>query len=259
MPSSRAGPPPRGPSCPPENIWLIVQEPPNEQHSQDCLGAPCYAKVFMPDGRLADARHLWGQCAIPWHVNRSYDELLAARSRRRPASCRGSRATSRSGQGTAIGSVSSNAVTGEVPLYLYGRGFREIADKWDGLAPYRYSWRWRISGATSTSRETRGLFPRLDAPFYYGATQIHRFFPPQSMVQIDIRSPDEAIRTIREVLAADLWQERLPYLSQARELALNRYQMFPFLASEIRAVESRRGAQPLPASSSPSCSAGVSC
>jgi hypothetical protein len=62
------------------------------------------------------------------------------------------------------------------------------------------------------------------------------------MVRIDIRDP-QAIEQVREVIASDRWERNLDAISEARQLVLNRYQLFPFLAQQIAAQEARTGTQ----------------
>jgi hypothetical protein len=79
-------------------------------------------------------------------------------------------------------------------------------------------------------------------PIYSGSSQIERYFPKEAFVQIDIRDPN-VFEQIREVIASDRWQRNLDAIHAARQLVLNRYQLFPFLAQHIAAQEASSGAQ----------------
>jgi hypothetical protein len=120
---------------------------------------------------------------------------------------------------------------------LFGKGYSFIEDKWDGLAPYRYSlvvenfsnpWYW--------SEKLADCFLAWTMPIYYGCTKISDFFPEESVVAIDINDP-MAPRKIQEVIASDLWGSRLDAIEYSRRLVLDNYQLFPFLVRAIRAHE----------------------
>jgi hypothetical protein len=53
------------------------------------------------------------------------------------------------------------------------------------------------------------------------------------MVLIDIDDPNASIR-IREVLNSRLWESNLDAITEARNLVLEKYQLFPFLTQEIK-------------------------
>ena len=90
-------------------------------------------------------------------------------------------------------------------------------------------------------------------PIYYGCTRINEYFPPEAVVSIDINDP-MAVERIKEIISSDLWSRNMDAIAHARELILDRYQLFPFLVKEIRDYE--RGADfqttaPQPTSLSP--------
>jgi hypothetical protein len=62
------------------------------------------------------------------------------------------------------------------------------------------------------------------------------YFPPDSFIAIDVRKPDEAMATIRKIVAggAPEWERRLPALSESRHLVLYKYQIFPHLVELLR-------------------------
>ena len=130
----------------------------------------------------------------------------------------------------------------QVGFDLYGRGFQPVDDKWDGLAPYRYSiavenfrgdWYW--------TEKLMDCYLAWCMPIYCGCEKIDRFFPKDSFVQVDISNPTEAIRTIREVIKSDLCEKNRDAIAYARELILDKYQFFPFVVNQVKAFESREG------------------
>lgn len=111
----------------------------------------------------------------------------------------------------------------EVDLFGKGRS-RELDDKWDGLAPYRYSI--AIENTSKSDYWTEKIsdcFLSYTVPFYFGATNISEYFPKDSYIWLPIDKPQEAIEIIRETLATDDWEARLPALQEARNRVLHTY------------------------------------
>ena len=63
--------------CPPENVYVIVQEPPDELHRPMHRGIACARRVYTQDSSLVGPRYVHSQPALPWHVKKNYDELVA--------------------------------------------------------------------------------------------------------------------------------------------------------------------------------------
>jgi hypothetical protein len=79
-------------------------------------------------------------------------------------------------------------------------------------------------------------------PIYHGCPRIEEYFPPASMIRIDIGDPD-AVAQVRGAIAGDRWKRNLDAIAEARRLVLERYQFFPFMSSEIQRI---RAAAPPP-------------
>ena len=119
----------------------------------------------------------------------------------------------------------------EVPFDLFGNGFQRLADKWDGVAPYRYSIAFENTIAPLYFTEKlMDCFVCHTLPLYYGAPDILQHFPAKSMILIDPDDP-AIFERIKENIASDLWRERLPYLLEAKELVLKKYNSFNRLAA----------------------------
>ncbi len=73
-------------------------------------------------------------------------------------------------------------------------------------------------------------------PIYYGCPRIAEYFPAESLVSIDIRDPD-ATRIVQETIRSDRWLRNIDAIAEARRLVLERYQLFSFVAQEIRRYE----------------------
>jgi hypothetical protein len=236
-------------NCPPENVWAIIDEPPNELQRHWHRGFDAYARIFTQDFTLNGSRYVLSHPALPWLVDRDYDFLIdcPVPEKTKPLSWVTSNRNDTGGHRLRIRFL--DALRQEIDFDLYGRGFEPLQDKWDGIAPYRYSiavenfhtpYYW--------SEKIVDCYLAWAMPIYSGSSRIEQYFPKESMVRIDIRDP-QAIEQVRETINSDRWERNLDAIAEARQLILNRYQLFPFLAQQIAAQEARSGiqrAQPQP-------------
>jgi hypothetical protein len=234
-------------TCPPENVWAIIDEPPNELQRHWHRGFAEYSRIYMSDISLRGSRYVLSQPALPWLIDRDYDYLLncPVPYKTKPLSWVTSNRNDTAGHRLRMRFL--NTLRESIDFDLYGRGFQPMKDEWDGIAPYRYSiavenfhtpyyWSEKISDC----------FLSWTMPIYSGSPIIEEYFPKEAMVRIDIRDP-QAIDQVRETIASDRWARNLDAISEARQLVLNRYQLFPFIAQQVAAQEARRGAVQRPA------------
>ena len=229
--------------CPPKNVWAIIQEPPNEIFARLHKGDACFSRVYTSDESLLGEQYFHTQPALAWHVERDYDELAACEipEKRHDLSWITSNKTVFRGHRARMKFL--RAVQDKIEFDLFGYGFRPIVDKWDGLAPYRYSL--AIENHINPyywSEKLADCFLAWCMPIYYGCTKIADFFPPESMIIIDIGDPD-CVEIIRSGITSHLWERNFDAIAQARQLVLNRYQLFPFITQEIRRAWRGAGAR----------------
>lgn len=118
---------------------------------------------------------------------------------------------------------------------VFGHGRpQQLADKWDGLASYRYSI--AIENTSKPDYWTEKItdcFMSFTVPFYFGATNIDDYFPKDSYIWLPLDQPDQALRIIEQTLADDNWEKRLPALVEARTRILERYSLFGQISRRI--------------------------
>jgi hypothetical protein len=231
--------------CRPENVWAIIQEPPNEHFKPMHRGSVSYKRVYTTDEDLRGNRYVHSHPALPWHVDKDYDYLAHCSPPTKERSL--SWITSSIGvfEGHRARLRFLKRIRGQVPFDLYGRGFAPIQDKWDGLAPYRYSLVVEnFQNAYYWSEKIADCFLAWTMPLYYGCTEITKYFPAESVADIDIHDP-MVLDRIREVLSAGPSQLNLDAIAHARELVLDRYQLFPFVAEQIDEYERSTSSQPV--------------
>jgi hypothetical protein len=113
---------------------------------------------------------------------------------------------------------------------VYGRGFREIADKDEALADYRFHialensvhpdyWTEKLADAY-----LRGCFP-----IYVGCPNLNAYFPDSSYSRIDIGNPQRAIARIKEILAGNMDRRHAAELAEAKRRVLWEHNVFALL------------------------------
>ncbi|WNO03724.1 glycosyltransferase family 10 domain-containing protein [Rhodoferax mekongensis] len=122
---------------------------------------------------------------------------------------------------------------------VYGRGFREIADKDEALADYRFHialensvqqdyWTEKLADAY-----LRGCFP-----IYVGCPNLDAYFPHASYDRIDISHPRRAIARIKEILASDMDHHQAAELAEAKRRVLWEHNIFALLEHVYTQLES---------------------
>lgn len=228
-------------NCRRENIWLLMQEPPTGSWKPLHRGNEDYGRILTQDTDWAGSRYVWTQPAVNWRVNKSYGELASL------SPCAKSRQVSAviSDKTMFAGHRERLAFLGRmkkcIPLDHYGQGFREIAEKWDALASYRYSFAAEnYRNPYYWTEKIADCFLAWTMPIYSGCTRISSYFPAEAMICIDMDDP-LAIDKIREAIAGDAWGRNRDAIEHARNLVLQRYQLLPFLADQVREHASSRG------------------
>ncbi len=218
-------------NCPPQNVWVLVQEPPVPEYRWLEKGFTAFARVYTPDVNLTGERYIHSHGALPWHIGKSYNFLknVAYPEKIRSLTSIASRETGTAGKKARV--IFLETLRRQIDFDLWGKGFTPIEEKWDALAPYRYALAIEnYSGPHYWTEKISDCFLAWTMPIYYGATNITDYFPPESLVQIDITRPEEAHAIITEAIQTNLWQKNLDAIAYARQLVLERYQIFPFIA-----------------------------
>lgn len=114
---------------------------------------------------------------------------------------------------------------------VYGRGFNPIDDKWDALRDYKYH-----IAIENTRCEHYWSEKFADAilggcyPIYYGCPNMDVYFPEGSYTPIDLHDFDQATAIIDNVIEQDLINKNREKLIEARDLILDKYNIFNVVA-----------------------------
>jgi hypothetical protein len=225
-------------TCPPQNIWVLMQEP-YEMGFSDWMveGHDLFSKVLTHHIPVDNPKYVASHPAIPWHVNRTFDQLTSCSI---PEKLKGlswviGDAMDLPGHLRRWSFLEAVRRAG-LSIDVFGKKIQYIEDKWDGLAPYRYSLAIENnSGPDMWTEKLADCFLTRTLPFYYGCTNLEDYFPKESFIRIDITQPEASLEKIRAVMAEDAWEKHLPALEIAQNLVLHKYQIFPHLSQLIAA------------------------
>jgi hypothetical protein len=234
--------------CPPENVWAIFQEP----YVPEFLpwmkdGHEQFARVYTHRAPNTHPRYKNAHPLVPWHVGKSYGELLNLTTYPKIDSI----VWVTSALQVLPGHVKRYAFSqflmeaGWSDLDVWGRGIRPIKDKWDALAHSRYAIAVENHcGDNYWTEKIADCWLSETLPFYYGCPNLEDYFPADSFIRIDLDDFNSAASVIRQMVDSGEYEKRLPAIREARHLVLNHYQFFPFMVKELQ--DGLRRTSPVP-------------
>ncbi|MFT3782542.1 MAG: glycosyltransferase family 10 [Nibricoccus sp.] len=228
---------------PPENVLCFVQEPPLSVFRWMLKGFPYYGRIYTQDRRIDAANIHHSHGSLPWHLERSYDELKAmvAPKKTRDLSWITSSLAFHDGHRHRLAFLKQLRASG-VPFDLFGRGFQPLADKWDGIAPYRYTIAVENHSCPDYwTEKIADCFLAWSMPIYFGATNLSEYFPEDSYVWIDINDPN-APKRVAKIVRSDLAERNRDAIAEARRRVLDEHNLFPRIAQMVR--QSKGSANP---------------
>ena len=229
--------------APPNRVIFASAEPPLIAFRRFNLGQGHGTFVMMSDESLAARRRqprrfLVVPCMTrTWSVRKNLDWLRGSSVVDKPK--RLSWVTSSDGflKGHQERLAFLAQLQARIDFDLFGRGFNPIADKWDGVAPYRYSIAFENTIAPFYFTEKlMDCFVAETMPIYIGSPIIDEFFPPEAIVKVD---PNDAsvFDQISSIITSDLAVRQREALLEAKRLTLDRYNLFARLAHFIESLE----------------------
>lgn len=214
--------------------WMITQEPPDKSNAYFEFYFKYFDKILT---QFSCENCYSSQPALPWHVDKNFDELKAINLKRGDKSKTLSWITSNKNiiEGHSKRMEFMDRIKEKsLEIDIFGKGINPISDKWDGLFPYKYTLAVEnFSCRDYWTEKIADAYLSWCMPIYYGCTNISEYFPEDSYIQIDINKPDEAVKIINEAIENNLWEKNLQAVEEARNLILDKYQLFPFLYEKI--------------------------
>ena len=223
--------------CPPDNIWMFVQEPYQKGLTDWVIEKHNYfSKVFthLPVDR--STIYIRSQTCLPWHIRKTYDQLCKTDTppkKDKPLSAIIGGSVFLPGHKLRQNFI-KKVLDSDLPLELFGKKIRPIEDKAQGLEHYLFSFALENnSNPDMWTEKLADCFLSWTMPVYYGCTNLAKYFPQESFIQIDINSPETTIQKLKTKLTQEFWESSLDSIREARELVLNKYQLFPFLVEQF--------------------------
>lgn len=224
------------------NIIHLCLEPSNEVSKYRQFANKC---VNINFNQLdINKNNILSQGALPWHIDKDYDFLSALSKDELSKEDEIVWITSnqRSSKGHKIRMDFLDSIQSLEFINLYGRGIRPIDDKWDVLCKSKYAIAYEnFQNDYNWTEKISDCFLTYTMPLYFGCNHIENFFPKNSFIQIDPFDKHIGL-FLKEVVDSKKWENNLDALEEARNLVLNKYQLFPFLYNQIMAIESAKGA-----------------
>jgi hypothetical protein len=243
--------------CPPENTILVTTEPPSVQkyHSQFVKQ---FAAVITCHTGLDHSKVIHAQQGLPWHIGKvrkaskefefskryEYDELQKMESfpKRKELSVIASNMQITEGHRQRLRFVQQLAAHFGPRMEVFGRGIREVGDKWEAIAPYQYHI--VIENSSFPDYWTEKLADTYLAgayPLYYGCPNLERYFNQDAFTDIDINDVERSITIIEQCIKGDRYEKADYQIREARHLILDKYNLFPMLAEYINGQNNNPG------------------
>ena len=231
--------------CPRANTILITTEPSTiTVYGTDYLGQYGTVITSQEPWVIKHPNPLFTQPGLIWFYGFPFDagEILtyeAMRSTPPPAKSRLISTVCSSRQGIITTHSRRVKFTARLQaalpeLEVFGHGVRPMSDKAAALDPYQYHI------AVENHRYRHHLTEKLpDAflghtlPFYHGCPNATDYFPPESFIPIDITDFTRTLAIIKSTIANNEYQDRLPYIREARRLVLEKYNLFAVIERYI--------------------------
>lgn len=125
-------------------------------------------------------------------------------------------------------------------LDIYGHGVLPMNDKAEVLDPYKYHI--AVENHVYKHHLTEKLpdaFLGFTLPFYHGAPNAADYFPKESFIAIDINDYRRSREIIESHLANDEYEDRLPYIIEARRRVLEEQNLFSIISKNIEELDKK--------------------
>jgi hypothetical protein len=214
--------------CPAGSVTFLTAEPSSfKRYHRGWLRG--FDRVITSQHDLRHPVVTHTQTGLPWLLRRSFDELLPFPSVQKTGDISVISSTKTTTRGHRQRLAFVRELARQVPVEVFGRGFRSLEDKWEGLAPFRFSI------AIENSRHEHYWTEKFadcvlagTVPVYHGCPNIQDYFSPDAYLKLDIHDVPTAIQTVKNLLvdAPVEYDRRLPALVEARRLVLHEYNLF---------------------------------
>lgn len=225
--------------CPPEHTLLLTWEPETVQ-TYPASYTNQFAAVISSQAQIRHPALTVSQTGLTWRVNRTYDQLKQGEAIPKT-------------KALSIISSDKQFTEGHKRRYelairlkehfgdqvdLFGRGIRDFDEKWDVLAPYRYSLALEnIPSPHWITEKLSDCFLTETFPLYHGATNANDYYPEGSFLPIDLYDFEATVSRIESVLTDEGHYERHhAALVKAKHQHLDVHNLYPLIARHLAAM-----------------------
>ncbi len=215
--------------CNPQNIYFITDEVhENKLFHPNFLNQ--FSHVLSPRNDINKSKLIHTHELNTWLMGRTYDEIISEKEiiKSKKISMVSSDLTDLVGHKKRF--AFANKLIGHFKdrLDVFGRGFNFIENKYDALAPYKYSI--AIENNVHNGYFTEKLtecFLSDTMPIYYGCPNLNEYFDTESMLIIDIDDYKKSIDEIERLLEEDPYESKLELIKKQKRKYLSSYHIFP--------------------------------
>jgi hypothetical protein len=123
-------------------------------------------------------------------------------------------------------------------LAWFGNGINPLPEKWEGIAPYRYTIVLENQSTTNVwTEKISDAYLGLAYPIYWGAPNLGDYFDPSAFTTINIRDLAGSIATIERLIDSDVAERNHANLLESKRRVLDEYNFFGRLAATARELK----------------------
>lgn len=228
-------------TCPRERTMLLTTEPTSiKRYSKSYTHQFGHFLTNRPPNAEQHPHYHFGEGYYQWFYDKDYttiqNQVLPPKTKILSAVCSAKQMkfTAHNARFDLIKSIAE-----AVPeCDWYGRGVKPLNYKYEALDAYKYSL--AIENHIERGHWSEKIADVLLAealPFYAGDPNLENVLPADSFIRIPIDNPQKAIEIVKEALANNEYEKRLPAIRAAKHLLLTKYNMWAQILKVIREVE----------------------
>lgn len=224
-------------SCPKENTIFIAGESSSvKKYNKKFLNQ--FSKIITCQRRIKHPNIYHMAPGHSWYAKKSYDELSGNDNVKKSKliSLVVSNKSGTSGHKKRLDFCLKLKKHFGDKIDIFGRGINDFDDKWDVLAPYKYSIAIENSVEQDWMTEKIGdCFTTLTFPFYYGCPNIDKYYNKDSYELIDLNDFEKSCAIIEKIINdGDHYNQHLKSLIESKDKYLNQYSLIPLVANFIK-------------------------
>ena len=215
-------------SCPPQNVIYLTDEVHVERNFNQAF-LDQFAAVISCRNDLHHKKIIGTHELNTWLIDRDYDHLYRTNNlkKSKELSVVSSDHTWLPGHKLRFAFVNKLIGHFKDKIDVYGRGFNPIQDKYDALAPYKYSV--AIENSVIPGYFTEKLtdcYLTLTMPIYYGCPDIKNYFDENSFLHIDPNDFKGSVSKIESLMQKNTYDSVTELLTNEKKKYLEQYHIF---------------------------------